>query len=94
MILVLACLEPRAPDQLVCLFILIKVLQKIDVQESFSVGERQSKLRVYQLRFEFLPHAYYHQEKCLKPEDILHFMETRSELDVCRLPLSRVGAFS
>ncbi|XP_055974137.1 DNA-directed RNA polymerase I subunit RPA1 [Sorex fumeus] len=54
-----------------------EVLQKIDVQESFCVGEKQSKLRVYRLRFEFLPHAYYQQEKCLRPEDILHFMETR-----------------
>lgn len=52
-------------------------MQKIDVQESFSVGEKQSKFRVYRLRFEFLPHAYYQQEKCLRPEDILHFMETR-----------------
>nr|XP_031547783.1 DNA-directed RNA polymerase I subunit RPA1 [Vicugna pacos] len=54
-----------------------EVLEKIDVQESFSMGEKQSKFRVYQLRFQFLPHAYYQQEKCLRPEDILHFMETR-----------------
>uniref|UniRef100_A0A8C9AQS0 DNA-directed RNA polymerase subunit n=1 Tax=Prolemur simus TaxID=1328070 RepID=A0A8C9AQS0_PROSS len=54
-----------------------EVLQRIDVQESFCIGEKQNKFRVYQLRFEFLPHAYYQQEKCLRPEDILHFMETR-----------------
>ncbi|EPY82079.1 DNA-directed RNA polymerase I subunit RPA1 [Camelus ferus] len=54
-----------------------EVLEKIDVQESFSMGEKQSKFRVYQLRFQFLPHVYYQQEKCLRPEDILHFMETR-----------------
>ncbi|XP_036895036.1 DNA-directed RNA polymerase I subunit RPA1 [Sturnira hondurensis] len=54
-----------------------EVLQKIDVQESFRMGEKQNKFRVYQLRFQFLPHAYYQQEKCLRPEDILHFMETR-----------------
>ncbi|XP_036079826.1 DNA-directed RNA polymerase I subunit RPA1 [Rousettus aegyptiacus] len=54
-----------------------EVLQKIDVQESFCMGEKQNKSRMYQLRFHFLPHAYYQQEKCLKPEDILHFMETR-----------------
>ncbi|XP_012587032.1 PREDICTED: DNA-directed RNA polymerase I subunit RPA1 isoform X2 [Condylura cristata] len=54
-----------------------EVLQKIDVQESFSIGEKQNKFRVYQLRFQFLPHAYYQQEKCLRPQDILHFMETR-----------------
>ncbi|XP_076990974.1 DNA-directed RNA polymerase I subunit RPA1 isoform X2 [Tamandua tetradactyla] len=54
-----------------------EVLQKIDVQETFCMEEKQNKFRVYQLRFQFLPHAYYQQEKCLKPEDILHFMETR-----------------
>ncbi|XP_037383658.1 DNA-directed RNA polymerase I subunit RPA1 [Talpa occidentalis] len=54
-----------------------EVLQKIDVQESFCIGEKQNKFRVYQLRFQFLPHAYYQQEKCLRPEDVLHFMETR-----------------
>lgn len=54
-----------------------EVLQKVDIQESFSMGEKQNKFRVYELRFEFLPRAYYQQEKCLRPEDILHFMETR-----------------
>ncbi|KAM9212344.1 DNA-directed RNA polymerase I subunit RPA1 isoform 2-T2 [Dugong dugon] len=54
-----------------------EVLQKIDVQESFRMETRQEKCRVYQLRFQFLPRAYYQQEKCLRPEDILHFMETR-----------------
>ncbi|XP_003799250.1 DNA-directed RNA polymerase I subunit RPA1 isoform X1 [Otolemur garnettii] len=54
-----------------------EVLQKIDVEESFCMGEKQNKFRVYQLRFQFLPYAYYQQEKCLRPEDILHFMETR-----------------
>lgn len=54
-----------------------EVLHKIYVEESFCMGEKQNKFRVYQLRFQFLPHAYYQQEKCLRPEDILHFMETR-----------------
>nr|KAF6430073.1 RNA polymerase I subunit A [Molossus molossus] len=54
-----------------------EVLQKIDVQESFWMGEKQDKFRLYQLRFQFLPYAEYQQEKCLKPKDILHFMETR-----------------
>uniref|UniRef100_A0A8C6DK03 DNA-directed RNA polymerase subunit n=1 Tax=Moschus moschiferus TaxID=68415 RepID=A0A8C6DK03_MOSMO len=54
-----------------------EVLEKVDVQESFCMGEKQNKFRVYQLRFQFLPHAYYQQEKCMRPEDILHFMETR-----------------
>lgn len=54
-----------------------EVLEKVDIQESFCMGEKQNKFRVYELRFQFLPHAYYQQEKCLRPEDILHFMETR-----------------
>lgn len=54
-----------------------EVLQKVDVQESFWMGEKQNKFRVYELRFQFLPHEYYEQEKCLRPTDILHFMETR-----------------
>ncbi|XP_055234139.2 DNA-directed RNA polymerase I subunit RPA1 isoform X2 [Gorilla gorilla gorilla] len=54
-----------------------EVLQKIDVQESFCMEEKQNKFQVYQLRFQFLPHAYYQQEKCVRPEDILRFMETR-----------------
>ncbi|XP_007952293.1 DNA-directed RNA polymerase I subunit RPA1 [Orycteropus afer afer] len=56
---------------------LAEVLHKIDVQESFRMEAKQEKCRVYQLRFQFLPHAYYQQEKCLRPKDILHFMETR-----------------
>ncbi|KAM8785455.1 DNA-directed RNA polymerase I subunit RPA1 [Rhynchonycteris naso] len=54
-----------------------EVLQKVDVEESFWMGEKQNKFRVYQLRFQFLPHMCYQQEKCLRPEDVLHFMETR-----------------
>ncbi|XP_045139829.1 DNA-directed RNA polymerase I subunit RPA1 [Echinops telfairi] len=54
-----------------------EVLQKIDVQECFRMHTRQEKSRVYQLRFQFLPRACYQQEKCLRPTDILHFMETR-----------------
>lgn len=54
-----------------------EVLEKVDIQESFCMGEKQNKFRVYELRFQFLPHAYYQQEKCLRPEDVLHFMETR-----------------
>lgn len=50
------------------------------------MGVKQNKFRVYQLRFQFLPPAYYQQEKYLKPEDILHFMETRSGLTP-RFPL-------
>uniref|UniRef100_A0A5F8G704 DNA-directed RNA polymerase subunit n=1 Tax=Monodelphis domestica TaxID=13616 RepID=A0A5F8G704_MONDO len=54
-----------------------EVLQKVDVQESFRMEEKKDKYRVYCIRFNFLPYKYYQQEKCLRPEDILHFIETR-----------------
>ncbi|XP_036604435.1 DNA-directed RNA polymerase I subunit RPA1 [Trichosurus vulpecula] len=54
-----------------------EVLQKVDVQESFCMGEKKDKYRVYHIRFNFLPYKYYQQEKCLRPEDILHFVEKR-----------------
>uniref|UniRef100_A0A5F8HDH2 DNA-directed RNA polymerase subunit n=1 Tax=Monodelphis domestica TaxID=13616 RepID=A0A5F8HDH2_MONDO len=56
-----------------------EVLQKVDVQESFRMEEKKDKYRVYCIRFNFLPYKYYQQEKCLRPEDILHFIETRSD---------------
>jgi hypothetical protein len=57
------------------------------------MGEKQNKFRVYELRFQFLPRAYYQQEKCLRPEDILHFMETRSGLRQCLSMLLTHRAF-
>ncbi|XP_068131545.1 DNA-directed RNA polymerase I subunit RPA1 [Hyperolius riggenbachi] len=56
---------------------LAEVMHKLDVEETFRIEERSQKFHVYKLRFNFLPHEYYRQEKCLRPEDILRFMETR-----------------
>nr|XP_033807728.1 DNA-directed RNA polymerase I subunit RPA1 isoform X1 [Geotrypetes seraphini] len=56
---------------------LADVLHKIDVQETFRVEGKLSKCHVYQIKFHFLPYKHYQQEKCLKPDDILHYMETR-----------------
>ncbi|OPJ70790.1 DNA-directed RNA polymerase I subunit RPA1 isoform C [Patagioenas fasciata monilis] len=56
---------------------LAEVLQKIEIEESLRVKCKQNKHRLYKIRFHFLPHEYYREEKCVKPRDILHFMETR-----------------
>ncbi|KAJ7313382.1 hypothetical protein JRQ81_004697 [Phrynocephalus forsythii] len=54
-----------------------EVLEKVDVTESLCVEGAQSKHRVYTIRFSFLPHECYQEEKYVKPRDILHFMESR-----------------
>uniref|UniRef100_A0A8D0GJX2 DNA-directed RNA polymerase subunit n=1 Tax=Sphenodon punctatus TaxID=8508 RepID=A0A8D0GJX2_SPHPU len=54
-----------------------EVLQKVDIAETLCLEGRLSKHRVYKLRFYFLPHKAYREEKCVKPRDILYFMETR-----------------
>uniref|UniRef100_A0A7M4DXU4 DNA-directed RNA polymerase n=1 Tax=Crocodylus porosus TaxID=8502 RepID=A0A7M4DXU4_CROPO len=56
---------------------LADVLQNIKIDESLCIEDKQSKYRRYQIRFHFLPYESYREEKCLKPRDILHFMETR-----------------
>ncbi|KAK1175439.1 DNA-directed RNA polymerase I subunit RPA1 [Acipenser oxyrinchus oxyrinchus] len=56
---------------------LSEVLHKVDVEESFRVEGRLTKFRVYRLTFHFLPHELYEKEKCLTPEQILHYMESR-----------------
>ncbi|XP_006028713.1 DNA-directed RNA polymerase I subunit RPA1 [Alligator sinensis] len=56
---------------------LADVLQNIEIEESLCIEGRQSKHRRYRIRFHFLPRESYREEKCLKPRDILHFMETR-----------------
>nr|DBA29404.1 TPA: hypothetical protein GDO54_009631 [Pyxicephalus adspersus] len=56
---------------------LSEVMHKLDVEESFRLEEKSQKYQEYKLKFHFLPYEYYKQEKCLEPEDILHFMETR-----------------
>ncbi|KFP92862.1 DNA-directed RNA polymerase I subunit RPA1, partial [Haliaeetus albicilla] len=56
---------------------LAEVLQKVEIEESLRVKCKQNKHRLYKIKFHFLPHEYYREEKCVKPKDILHFMETR-----------------
>ncbi|NWT00221.1 RPA1 polymerase, partial [Mionectes macconnelli] len=56
---------------------LAEVLQKVDIEESLHVKHKQNKHRLYKIKFHFLPHEYYREEKCVRPRQILHFMETR-----------------
>ncbi|KAM8940163.1 DNA-directed RNA polymerase I subunit RPA1 isoform 2-T2 [Pelodytes ibericus] len=56
---------------------LAEVLHKLDVEETFRIEEKSQKCQVYKMKFHFLPYEYYQQEKSVKPEDILHFMEHR-----------------
>ncbi|KAM6452106.1 DNA-directed RNA polymerase I subunit RPA1 isoform 1-T1 [Liasis olivaceus] len=54
-----------------------EVLHKVDIEESLCLEGALSKHRIYAIRFSFLPYECYQEEKCVKPRDILHFMETR-----------------
>ncbi|XP_067838456.1 DNA-directed RNA polymerase I subunit RPA1 [Heptranchias perlo] len=56
---------------------LAEVLRKIEVKDSFQVQSKMEKFRIYQIKFYFLDHKLYRQEKCLIPDDLLHYMETR-----------------
>uniref|UniRef100_A0A6I8RX97 DNA-directed RNA polymerase subunit n=1 Tax=Xenopus tropicalis TaxID=8364 RepID=A0A6I8RX97_XENTR len=56
---------------------LAEVIHKLDVEETFRIEEKSQKYQVYKIRFHFLPHEYYRQEKLLRPEGVLRFMETR-----------------
>ncbi|KAM8808325.1 DNA-directed RNA polymerase I subunit RPA1 [Eudromia elegans] len=56
---------------------LAEVLQKVDMEESLHMREQRNKYRLYKIKFHFLPHECYREEKCVKPRDILYFMETR-----------------
>ncbi|XP_063313713.1 DNA-directed RNA polymerase I subunit RPA1 [Pelobates fuscus] len=56
---------------------LSEVLHKVDVEETFQIEGKKVKYQVYKIKFHFLPFEYYQQEKALRPEDILRFMETR-----------------
>uniref|UniRef100_A0A8C2T0G9 DNA-directed RNA polymerase subunit n=1 Tax=Coturnix japonica TaxID=93934 RepID=A0A8C2T0G9_COTJA len=57
---------------------LAEVLQKIELEESLHLKNKENCHRLYKIRFCFLPHECYEEEKCVKPRYILHFMETRS----------------
>ncbi|MGH0173736.1 UNVERIFIED_CONTAM: hypothetical protein FKN15_066387 [Acipenser sinensis] len=75
---------------------LSEVLHKVDVEESFRVEGRLTKFRVYRLTFHFLPHELYEKEKCLTPEQILHYMESRFFkilLDAIKRKSSKLSSF-
>jgi len=52
---------------------LADVLEKIDVTESLSI--RETRDRIYALKFHFLPRKCYKDRFCVKPEDILQYFE-------------------
>ncbi|XP_069601024.1 DNA-directed RNA polymerase I subunit RPA1 [Ranitomeya imitator] len=52
-----------------------EVMHKLDVEETFRIEDRSRKFNIYKIKFHFLPYDHYRQEKCLRPEGILHFME-------------------
>ncbi|KAG8139759.1 hypothetical protein E2320_002514, partial [Naja naja] len=54
-----------------------EVLHKVDIEETLCLEGTLSKHRIYTIRFSFLPYECYQEEKCVKPRDILHFMEKR-----------------
>ncbi|XP_068023789.1 DNA-directed RNA polymerase I subunit RPA1 isoform X2 [Melanerpes formicivorus] len=56
---------------------LAEVLQKVEIEESLRLKCEQDRHRLCTVRFQFLPHHCYREEKCVKPRQILHFMETR-----------------
>uniref|UniRef100_A0A672THQ5 DNA-directed RNA polymerase subunit n=1 Tax=Strigops habroptila TaxID=2489341 RepID=A0A672THQ5_STRHB len=43
---------------------LAEVLQKVEIEESLRVKCKQDKHRLYKIKFHFLPHEYYREEKC------------------------------
>ncbi|XP_033920786.1 DNA-directed RNA polymerase I subunit RPA1 [Melopsittacus undulatus] len=70
---------------------LAEVLQKVEIEESLRVKCKQDKHRLYKIKFYFLPYEYYQEEKCVKPRDILHFMETRF-FKICLEAIKRKSA--
>ncbi|XP_048373560.1 DNA-directed RNA polymerase I subunit RPA1 [Sphaerodactylus townsendi] len=53
-----------------------EVLHKVDIQESVCLENKQSNHRIFTIRFTFLSYECYCEEFCVKPGDILNFMET------------------
>ncbi|XP_054850998.1 DNA-directed RNA polymerase I subunit RPA1 [Eublepharis macularius] len=53
-----------------------EVLQNVDIQESMCLEMNLNKHLVYTIKFTFLPHECYGDEICVKPRNILNFMET------------------
>ncbi|XP_078079617.1 DNA-directed RNA polymerase I subunit RPA1 isoform X2 [Mustelus asterias] len=75
---------------------LAEVLHKIKVKDSFQVQSKQEKFRIYKVKFYFLDYKLYRQEKCLTPDDLLHYMETRFFqllLEGIRKKSAKLGSF-
>ncbi|XP_060699719.1 DNA-directed RNA polymerase I subunit RPA1 isoform X2 [Hemiscyllium ocellatum] len=75
---------------------LSEVLHKIEVKDSFQVQGTLEKFRIYQITFHFLAYSLYRQEKCLTPNDLLHYMETRFFqllLDGIKKKSAKLGSF-
>jgi len=60
----------------VCVCVCVQVLQKVDVVETLRI-EKNEKLRLFKVSFQFLPPERYSDDKLLSPQKILHYMETR-----------------
>uniref|UniRef100_A0A4W3IGW4 DNA-directed RNA polymerase subunit n=1 Tax=Callorhinchus milii TaxID=7868 RepID=A0A4W3IGW4_CALMI len=74
---------------------LAEVLHKIDVQDTFQI-EGTLMYNVYQITFHFLRHELYQEEKCLKPADLLHYLETRffrMLLEAIKKKSAKLGSF-
>ncbi|KAF7239017.1 DNA-directed RNA polymerase I subunit RPA1, partial [Varanus komodoensis] len=54
-----------------------ELLQKVDIREALCLEGMLNKHRIYTIKFSLLPYECYREEKCLKPKDILHYMESR-----------------
>ncbi|XP_043571909.1 DNA-directed RNA polymerase I subunit RPA1 [Chiloscyllium plagiosum] len=75
---------------------LSEVLHKIEVKDSFQVQGTLEKFRIYRITFHFLAYNLYRQEKCLTPDDLLHYMETRFFqllLDGIKKKSAKLGSF-
>ncbi|KAG8591164.1 hypothetical protein GDO81_000070 [Engystomops pustulosus] len=78
---------------------LAELLHKMDVEETLNIREKEKrrKYHIYKIKFHFLPYECYRHEKCLTPEDILHFMESRFfriTLDSLQRRCARYATFS
>ncbi|KAG2465977.1 RPA1 polymerase, partial [Polypterus senegalus] len=75
---------------------LSEVLHKVDVEEHLQVRSSVSRRRVYRITFHFLPYECYQNDKCLTPNQILHYMESRffhKLLDAVKKRTSKLASF-
>ncbi|CAN2388405.1 negative regulation of protein localization to nucleolus [Pristimantis euphronides] len=75
---------------------LAEVMHKLDVEETLRIEENSQKFQIYKVKFNFLPYEHYRLEKCLRPQDVLHFMETRFLrilINVIKRRSSKLGSY-